>query len=85
MSVQLGPIYDGQARFEKDWVAFSRLWLAVRDDWRDERCRQFQREHLSSLGPSLNRLSAALNEFCDEVRKADRALADEDQPSDGLH
>lgn len=82
MAFNLGPLTDAENRFRRDFVDFSRLWTGVKEDWRDDRCRRFEEEHLSSLGPSLNRFMAAMHEFSDLVRKADRALADE-RPSEG--
>ena len=81
MAFNLGPLTDAQSRFQRDFVDFSQLWASARENWRDQRCERFQREHLSTLGPCLNRFCTALQEFCDEARKADRILADEDQPS----
>ena len=77
MPFNLGPLTDAENRFRRDFIDFSRLWASVREDWRDDRCRRFEQEHLSSLGPSLNRFMAALHEFTDAVRKADRILADD--------
>jgi hypothetical protein len=82
MAFNLGPLHDAQSRFQRDFADFSNLWSAVRENWRDQRCEKFQREHLSTLGPSLNRFCTALHEFCDEARKADRILADEDRLAD---
>ena len=79
MAFNLGPLTDAENRFRRDFVDFSRLWASVKEDWRDDRCRRFEQENLSSLGPSLNRFMAALHEFTDVVRKADRALKDDRQ------
>ena len=76
MAFNLGPLTDAENRFRRDFIDFSRLWVSVRENWRDDRCRRFEQEHLASLGPSLNRFAAALHEFTDAVRKADRLLAD---------
>ena len=77
MRFNLGPLTDAENRLRRDFVDFSRLWASVKEDWRDDRCRRFEQDHLSSLGPSLNRFMAALHEFTDTVRKADRALSDD--------
>ncbi len=77
MSFNLGRVTDCESRLQRDFVEFARLWTAVRDDWQDERCRQFEQEHLVSIGPSLNRFAAALRGFSDAVRKADRDLGDD--------
>ena len=82
MPFNLGPLTDAENRFRRDFIDFSRLWTSVREDWRDDRCRRFEQEHLASLGPSLNRFMAALHEFTDTVRQADRILAD-DQHGEG--
>lgn len=84
MPLNLGPLTDAENRFRRDFVEFARLWADVKEDWRDDRCRRFEQEHLSTLGPSLNRFTAALTEFTDAVRKADRALADENEFFDSL-
>ena len=77
MSFPLGRITDCEGRLQRDFSEFARLWARVREDWLDERCRQFEKDHLSTLGPSLNRFTAALHEFSDAVRKADVDLRDE--------
>ena len=80
MSFNLGPLHDAESRFQSDFTEFSKRWASVRETWRDQQCERFAREHLSTLGPSLNRFCTALREFCEEARKADRALADPDAP-----
>ncbi len=77
MSDPMGRIHDCEGRLQRDFAEFARLWSQVREDWLDDRCQQFEREHLSTLGPSLNRFVAALNEFHDVARKADVALRDD--------
>lgn len=77
MSFPMGPITDCQGRLQRDFSEFARLWSRVREDWLDDRCRTFEKDHLSTLGPSLSRFAAALNEFSDAVRKADVDLRDE--------
>ena len=84
MAFNLGPVTDAENRFRRDFIEFSRLWAAVKEDWRDSRCRQFELEHLSTLGPSLSRFMAAVHEFTDTVRKADRALDDDQRLSGEL-
>ena len=82
MSFNLGPLHDAENRFQSDFTEFSKLWASTRENWLDQQCERFQKEHLSTLGPSLNRFCTALREFCDEARKADRLLADPDKPSE---
>lgn len=77
MSFPLGRITDCEGRLQRDFSEFVRLWNRVQEDWRDERCRQFEKDHLSTIGPSLSRFAAALHEFSDAVRKADTNLRDE--------
>ena len=84
MAFYLGPINDCEGRIRRDFTEFARLWTQVRDDWSDERCRRFEQENLSSLGPALSRFTGTLNEFCDSIRKADLELKDDNLPSDGL-
>lgn len=85
MSFNLGRVIDCEGRLQRDFTEFARLWSAVKEDWVDDRCRRFEQERLSTLGPSLSRFAAALHEFCDVVRKADRDLRDEQLPSDELN
>ncbi len=77
MSFSLGRVTDCEGRLQKDFSEFARLWSKVREDWLDDRCRKFEMDHLSTIGPSLNRFTAALHEFSDAVRTADQALRDE--------
>jgi len=84
MSFPLGPLQDADNRLRHAFADLSRQWQATQEDWLDERRRRFEREHLSELGPSLSRLSAAIQELAEAVRIADRAVEDEDVPQDGL-
>ncbi len=81
MTFRLGPIADCQSRLKRDYSEFARAWAAVKEDWLDDRSRQFEQQHLTTLGPSLNRFAAALQELGDTVRKAESALKDDQAPS----
>ena len=85
MAFNLGRVTDCEGRIQRDFVEFARLWSRVREDWLDDRCRRFEQERLSTLGPSLSRFSAALHEFSDAVRKADIDLRDDHHPTDELN
>ena len=84
MAFQIGRVADCEGRIQRDFTEFARLWSKVREDWLDDRCRKFEQEHLSSLGPSLSRFTGTLHEFCDSVRKADIELKDDHALPDGL-
>ncbi len=84
MTIKLGPVQDAENRIKRDFVEFSRLWSDVREDWLDDRCRKFEQQHLTTLGPSLSRLSSAMQEFCAVIRRADEALKDDSVGSDRL-
>ena len=84
MSFKLGPIQDAESRIRRDFIDFARLWADVRENWLDDRCRQFELERLSTIGPTLSRFTAALHEFENVVRQADRELSDPDRPSDSI-
>ena len=84
MTFRLAPLIDCQDRLKRDYIDFARAWATVKEDWLDDRCRQFEQEHLASLGPSLSRFSAAMNEFGDAVRKAESALKDDRADPEGL-
>ncbi len=85
MSFNLGRLTDNENRLRRDFVEFSRLWMAVKEDWLDDRCARFQADHLDSIGPSLNRFTGALSQFCEAVRKAEHALKDDQRSPDGLN
>ncbi len=84
MTFRLAPLTDCQDRLKRDYIEFARAWAAVKQDWSDDRCRQFEQDHLTTLGPSLNRFAAALQEFGEQIRKAESALQDERAPRRGL-
>jgi hypothetical protein len=72
----LGPVIDGQNRLRQDFKTFAQRWTVTKDSWRDGRREQFERERLQALGPSLARLSSALDQLRDFVVKSDRELAE---------
>lgn len=84
MSFRIGPVIDCQARLKRDYVEFARVWATVKEDWLDDRSRQFEQEHLTTLGPSLNRFAAALQEFSQAVRNAELSLQDDQAMSERL-
>ncbi|TWU14990.1 hypothetical protein Pla52o_55270 [Novipirellula galeiformis] len=84
MTFKLGPAQDAENRIKRDFSEFSRLWSEVREVWLDDRCRQFEQQHLSNLGPSLTRFSSALQECCEVIRRAEEALNDDRARSDRL-
>ena len=77
-----GRFYDCENRFQRDFVEFCRLWTDTKADWADSRRGQFEREHLSSVGPSLSRLTTALHEFSSAIDMANRDLDDPDRLTD---
>jgi len=72
----LSPIIDAQNQLCQQFKAFTECWAATKEDWRDAKREQFERDHLQQLGPSLARLSAALDQWRDLVVRADRELAE---------
>lgn len=74
--LNLAQLTDCENRFQRDFVQFARLWNDTEKDWADVRRDRFQREHLSSIGPSLNRLTAAIHEFASAIHAADLELND---------
>lgn len=76
MSTPLGPLVDGQSRLRSGYKTLAETWAVVKEDWRDGRRDQFERDRLLALGPSLTRLSNALDNLRDCVVNADRELAD---------
>ncbi len=73
----VSPVIDGQNRLRQDFKTFAQLWTRTKEVWLDERRQQFEQQHLDTLGPSMARLSAALDQWRDFVTKADRELAEE--------
>lgn len=67
---------DCENRFQRDFIEFARLWSDTKADWADARRVQFEREHLLSVGPSLNRLTTAMHEFTSAINSANRDLSD---------
>lgn len=84
MHTPLGPLIDGQSRLRSGYKTLSETWAIVKEQWRDSRREDFQKEHLNPLGPSLTRLSNALDDLRECIVKADRELADEEDPSGGV-
>ncbi len=80
MPFHLGPVTDCEGHLQRDFVEFARLWASVREDWLDDQSRKFEKKHLQTLGPSLNRFTTSLHEFCDAIRKADQQLKDDQRP-----
>jgi hypothetical protein len=76
MTTPLGPLVDGQSRLRSGYQALAQTWADVKEDWRDQRKTQFEREHLAPLGPSLTRLSTAVDDLVQQIILADRELAD---------
>lgn len=72
----LSPVIDGQNQLRQNFKSFAQCWATTKQDWRDAKREQFERDHLQPLGPSLARLSAALDQWRDFVVKSDRELAE---------
>lgn len=73
----VSPVIDGQNRLRQDFKTFAQQWSRTKEVWLDDRRQQFETQYLDLLGPSMARLSAALDEWRDFVTKADRDLAEE--------
>jgi len=84
MDFNLGPLFDAENRIKQEFTDFSRLWANVRENWEDERRQRFQREHLDSIAPSLNRFLNELQVFSETIRKADHALEDDNRDAERL-
>lgn len=84
MRFPTGPLDEAENQLRQRFSDLARLWLGVKETWKDERARQFEEEHLHPLEPGLNRLSAALSEFRDVIGSADRKLADDEPTGDRL-
>ena len=74
--LNIAPLSDAQNRFRREFNDFALTWQDAKENWRDDRARRFEQEHLASLGPSLSRFSACLAEFIDTVRRAQVAIND---------
>ncbi|MEM9366416.1 MAG: hypothetical protein AAGD07_10505 [Planctomycetota bacterium] len=78
----LGPVYEAQSHLRHEFQDFAKVWQTTRASWRDEPARQFEQQSLAPLGPTLNRVSAAIDAFVDAVRASEKALQDPDRSSD---
>jgi hypothetical protein len=83
--LNVAPLTDAQNRFRREFNDFARLWQETKEDWRDARAREFEREYLSPLGPSLSRFTATLAEFTETIRKSQAAIADAGEHSRELY
>jgi hypothetical protein len=81
----LAPLTDAQGRFRREFTDLARLWQETKQEWRDDKARQFEQEHLASLGPCLTRFDSQLSEFIEALRKAEAAAADTDRHSGELY
>lgn len=72
----VAPLVDAQGRFRREFTELARLWQDTKQDWRDDKSRQFEQEHLAPLGPSLTRFDSQLSEFVESLRKAQSAVDD---------
>jgi hypothetical protein len=76
MTTPLGPLVDGQSRLRSGYQSLAQTWADVKEDWRDQRRTQFEREYLAPLGPSLTRLSHAVDDLVQQIIRADQELAE---------
>ena len=77
-SFAMGSLYESQTRIRQEFLDFTEQWHKTKDDWRDEPARHFEEQSLKTLAPTLTRVSAAMQTFADEIRKADQILHDPD-------
>ena len=83
--LNLAPLTDAQNRFRREFTDFARLWQETKEDWRDDRAREFEREFLTPLGPSLTRFASTLAEFTETLRKSQAAVNDTEQSKRELY
>ena len=83
--LNIAPLSDAQARFRREFNDFARVWQETKEDWRDDRARQFEREFLAPLGPSLSRFTSTLAEFTETLRKSQAAISDTGDHSGELY
>ena len=81
--LNIAPLSDAQGRFRREFSEFADVWREAKENWRDDRARRFEQEHLSSLGPSLSRFSATLGEFIETIRRAQVQIHDPGPIEDG--
>ncbi len=73
----ISPVIDARTACVRILRRFAQQWSKTKEVWLDDRRQQFETQYLDLLGPSLARLSAALDEWREFVTKADRDLAEE--------
>lgn len=77
-SFAMGSLYESQTRVRQEFLDFVEQWQRTKEKWQDEPARQFEEQSLNTLGPTLTRVSGAMQTFSEEIRRADHALADPD-------
>ena len=74
---RLGPIQDIDARLSHQYGELAQAWRTTREDWQDSVCEKFEQDRLQPIGPTLDRLHAAITEYLDIARQSSRELRDE--------
>jgi hypothetical protein len=72
----LGHLMDCENRLQRQFADLSRAWVEVKGEWFDSQRTRFEQERLSTIGPALSRLVAALHDFNEVALKAMRDLDD---------
>jgi len=77
-SFAMGSLYESQTRVRQEFLDFAEQWRRTKENWQDEPARQFEEQAIHTLAPTLTRVSGAMQNFAEEIRRADQALADPD-------
>jgi len=67
---------ESNNRLKKVFTDFSKVWQDTGEFWLDDRRSQFERKHLTTIAPSLQRLSSLLSQLTDTVADAEKDLSD---------
>lgn len=80
--ISLERMHECQSHLRHAFSEFASLWQSTRAAWRDEPARQFEQRHLAELSPILKRVSAAAEEFAEQVRAAEQAISDPERDTE---
>jgi len=77
MSKMRSRLAEQNGQLRRVFSDFSKLWQATGEFWKDERRTRYEKQHLTTIGPSLQRLSSMLEQLTDSVSDAEKDLLDD--------
>ena len=77
MSKMRSRLAEQNGQLRRVFSDFSKLWQATGEFWKDKRRTRYEKQHLTTIGPSLQRLSSMLGQLTDSVSDAEKDLLDD--------